>query len=971
MKNFLFAAALLACATLPLPAQEKGATPVSSAAQRPAAGVTRAVVIGISDYKDERITDLQYAHRDAEAFVEWLRSPAGGTLPEEQINLLTNAQATLGKMVAAFDWLINKSKPGDRALIYFSGHGDVETLTSFNRGYLLAHDAPGTTYMAGGALNLLILQDIISTLSGKGVQVVMISDACRAGKLAGSETGGSHTTTAELAKAFAHEIKILSCQPEEFSLEGEQWGGGRGCFSYHLTEGLTGLADGDANMTVELREIGRYLQDRVSAEADPHRQLPMTVGSPYTLLAQVDKPSLDDLLIRKGQEKPGLMATKSKGTDDLLLANADSTVQAIYQAFVAAMERGELLASVPAGNAANDHFEQLMQRPGIEDLKGVVKRNFAAVLQDEAQLVINKLLRTDPKIADDVFPGRVRYAHLPAYLARATEILGPQHYLYRYLKAKQYFFEAKTYTKAQYPGLSPDSLFRLSNEALDKGLAYDPEAAFIHLEKGVQYFWNVQPDVAAEAFDKALKLSPTWVLAIYYYARAIDFTGDRPKAVHYLKEALRYDSSFLPVYERLGYFTSGSVQIYWRNEYVRRFKQWEERDSTAIPPVYMRYMGLTLHYLGQNEEAEKYLLRGAEMTNWEDPLYYKQLCFVYNVQERYTDMCRYINKYAELMPFDNDAIYYLLKCKDSPKLRRRTEQYHQNTCVKNDVGLCWLHWYYLYAHYFDDSKKIGQEHIELVKQDTVSELPWLARCYWYYGSASLAESTLLKHVRLVEASGDSIAKAALKNKFGPFGQLVMANLAQGDAAEAEYWFDRKDRMDESFNPEFSDGWGFGLQTWLAYAKGNYAEADALIADRSSEVPAGDIVEDMLLIISICGQVDYAIFCLDKALRHYPDRAELPYHLARLYLEQKNDYAKGVPLLERAVLLDKGSHAPAHYHLAASYAYLGKNDAALEHLEKALELGYDYEEGIGADARWERLRSTERYRAVMGRYFGKN
>jgi uncharacterized caspase-like protein len=200
--------------------------------------VTRAVVIGISDYADDRITDLKYAHRDAEAFAAWLQSPAGGSLPNDQMTLLTNGQATLGKMVAAFDWLIAKSKPGDRALIYFSGHGDVEKLTRYNRGYLLGHDAPGTAYMAGGALNLRDLQDIISTLSDAGVQVVMISDACRAGKLAGSETGGTQQTAAELARLYANEVKILSCQPDEYSLESEQWGGGRGCFSFHLTDGL-------------------------------------------------------------------------------------------------------------------------------------------------------------------------------------------------------------------------------------------------------------------------------------------------------------------------------------------------------------------------------------------------------------------------------------------------------------------------------------------------------------------------------------------------------------------------------------------------------------------------------------------------------------------------------------------------------------------------------------------------------------
>ncbi len=40
---------------------------------------TRAVVVGISDYQDEKISDLKYAHRDAIAFAAWLQSPAGGS----------------------------------------------------------------------------------------------------------------------------------------------------------------------------------------------------------------------------------------------------------------------------------------------------------------------------------------------------------------------------------------------------------------------------------------------------------------------------------------------------------------------------------------------------------------------------------------------------------------------------------------------------------------------------------------------------------------------------------------------------------------------------------------------------------------------------------------------------------------------------------------------------------------------------
>ena len=125
--------------------------------------------------------------------------------------------------------------------------------------------------------------------------------------------------------------------------------------------------------------------------------------------------------------------------------------------------------------------------------------------------------------------------------------------------------------------------------------------------------------------------------------------------------------------------------------------------------------------------------------------------------------------------------------------------------------------------------------------------------------------------------------------------------------------------------------------------------------------------DGLFLMGIYNWLDEVILLYTKSLEHFPTDAPLHYHLARLYLEQKNDFAKGVPLLERAVQLDS-SHAYSHYHLAAAYAHLGKKEAALDYLEKALALGYDDPGGIEQDARWEGLRGTKRYGELMKRYF---
>ena len=96
------------------------------------------MVVGISDYT--YIARLRYAHRDAEAFYQFLLSPAGGSVPKVNCTLLTDTLATTAQIVKALDNLTALVKPGDRVVLYFAGHGDQETRTIAQRGFLLTHD---------------------------------------------------------------------------------------------------------------------------------------------------------------------------------------------------------------------------------------------------------------------------------------------------------------------------------------------------------------------------------------------------------------------------------------------------------------------------------------------------------------------------------------------------------------------------------------------------------------------------------------------------------------------------------------------------------------------------------------------------------------------------------------------------------------------------------------------------------------
>ena len=249
-------------------------------------GSMRAVVFGISDYADEGISDLNYAHKDAQAVAEYLSSEAGGNIPRDKYHLYYDKDATSAQLAFSLDWLLEESEDGDKAIIYFSGHSDVEAKFKIKNGYLLTHDSPAKVYTAG-AFPLYYLNQYISALTENNVDVIVISDACHSGKLAGSADGGSQAATATLAQQFTNEIKIMSCQPDEFSIEGEQWGGGRGVFSYYLVEGLSGSADLNNDATVNLLELGRFLEDNIPKEAAPHEQMPMTFGDRNKVLAFV------------------------------------------------------------------------------------------------------------------------------------------------------------------------------------------------------------------------------------------------------------------------------------------------------------------------------------------------------------------------------------------------------------------------------------------------------------------------------------------------------------------------------------------------------------------------------------------------------------------------------------------------------------------------------------------------------------
>ncbi|MBK9109575.1 MAG: caspase family protein [Saprospiraceae bacterium] len=203
---WLWAGVLPLCSTAQI--LSRGVSAVEN--QKELKGKIYALVVGISDYQNPAITDLKYADRDAQAFADYLLDPNGVGVDTQNLELLLNEKASAGNVIMSMYPLLDQIKEGDLFIFYFSGHGDLETKTISQPGFLLCWDAPPAVYMSGGTFGLIYLQEIISTLSTQNkAKVLMITDACRSGKLAGNAVGGSQLTSMNLAKQFANELKIF------------------------------------------------------------------------------------------------------------------------------------------------------------------------------------------------------------------------------------------------------------------------------------------------------------------------------------------------------------------------------------------------------------------------------------------------------------------------------------------------------------------------------------------------------------------------------------------------------------------------------------------------------------------------------------------------------------------------------------------------------------------------------------------
>ena len=501
-------------------------------------GQTYALLVGISKYAKPELS-LQYADADASVFSKLLESPLGGGVPSGNLLLLTDEKATTAAVRNGFeDFLKRRAGKNDTVVILIAGHGTVDNKNAF----ILTYDSDPQD-LKSTALGMDEVQSLFEDQLSKVGRVLLFVDVCKAGTI-----GTIHNTTVasnvqQLGDVQGDLFGLLASRPREVSLEGPEFGGGHGVFSYYVIKGMEGAADANHDGVVDADELIKYVSDQVPM-ATGNRQHPREFGA------------YDNQMRLSDTRKQGINLASDDGVHWRVIQDARNG-GTLY--FAGRPQQGQIPG--PQAQTAVDRFTSALNAgrilptdsdnalTALQNLKGVLspeqyqeRRNQLQIaLENKAQDVLLRYLAGDetPQSRDE-FLGGARY--MDAARVLTAESL--------YLEGREDFFEGRA--------LLFDKKFPEAANLLEESVRIDPGAAYGFNALGIAYLEQGQYDKAIPAFRDAVRRAQHWSYPLHNEALAYVETGDYRSAIRAYQDAIRLTPqySYLPynlglVYQRL------------------------------------------------------------------------------------------------------------------------------------------------------------------------------------------------------------------------------------------------------------------------------------------------------------------------------------------------------------------------------------------------------------------------------------
>ena len=222
-----------------------------------------AVVVGAARYA--HMPSLRYTDDDAYQIYAFLKSPEGGALPDEQLRILIDEDATRINILHAMRSVFLRADDNDVIMFYFSGHG--------LEGSFLPVDFDGyQNYLGHGEIKELLA-------ASHAKHKLVLADACHSGSLLAMKST-LHKLLEKYYRAFENTrggtALLLSSKGEEYSLEDQRIRSG--VFSHFLVRGLKGEADENVDRIVTVQELYNYVFRQVRAHTN-NIQTPVLLGA--------------------------------------------------------------------------------------------------------------------------------------------------------------------------------------------------------------------------------------------------------------------------------------------------------------------------------------------------------------------------------------------------------------------------------------------------------------------------------------------------------------------------------------------------------------------------------------------------------------------------------------------------------------------------------------------------------------------
>lgn len=467
---------------------------------------TFAIVVGVSNYKFVR--PLTYADKDAILFTDFLKSPGGGSLKNDNIFLLLNNQASNSNFwTKGFQWLkAKKLQKGDKLFVYLAGHGDaIDEDQFFFLGYDCNPAGDKNNYLVSGAIQLFNLKKKMGNEAAKGVEVFFIMDACRSNELPGGKDGQSFLNSA-ISEKQVGEIIMLATGAGQESLEDKSIGSGHGLFTYYLVDGLSGLADSkeSPDSKISFKEIQTYVdknvpviaKDRFKRSQDPFF---CCNENDDKIISNVDPSYLKKWLeTKKAQNRSG----KNSFTD---FANsiekkiiADTLLLETYNQFNNAIKN-----KIITGDAsAEELFEQLNSKypgnPYTLDAKSTLTVEYI----DFAQAKVDQYLTCSDGLT---VKDKQENSKAASGLEKAIQFVGEDDEDFaNSLRGRLYLLKAS----------GNNELATTSFQNAYSALSIDPNGAYIHNKLALLHLENKNMDSALYYANKATNIAPNWLCAL-------------------------------------------------------------------------------------------------------------------------------------------------------------------------------------------------------------------------------------------------------------------------------------------------------------------------------------------------------------------------------------------------------------------------------------------------------------------------